>query len=42
MALNTDYFRDLVTSETNKLNELCDKWTLIMDNELDITEDGLY
>ncbi len=40
MALTTDYFKDLVKIETKKLNDLCEKWTALMDNESDITEEG--
>jgi len=42
MAINltTDYFRQLVQTETNSLDELCHKWTHIMDNESGITEDA--
>ncbi len=41
MDLNTDYFRNLVTTETLKLNQLCEKWTNIMNNESDIPEEGM-
>ena len=41
MALTTDYFKDLVKTETKKLNELCEQWNRIMDSERDITEEGL-
>ena len=41
MALTTDYFKDLVKTETKKLNELCEQWNRLMDNERDITEEGL-
>jgi len=40
MALTTDFFKQLVTNETKKLNLLCQQWTQVMDNETDITEEG--
>ena len=33
------YFRNMVTSETNRLTSLCDKWQDIM-NESSLTEEG--
>ena len=33
------YFRNMVSSETNRLTSLCDKWQDVM-NESSLTEDG--
>ena len=41
MALTTQYFKDLVTKETKRLNQLCEHWVDLMDNEANITEEGL-
>ncbi|XP_054164467.1 disks large-associated protein 5-like [Oppia nitens] len=40
-TLTTDYYRDLVTTETNKFKILCHQWTQTMDNEPDITEEAV-
>jgi len=40
MALTVDHFKDLVTSETKRLNQLCDQWVHVMDTEPHITEEG--
>jgi len=38
--LTTDHFRQLVRTETNRMNESCDEWTHIMDTETGITEEA--
>ena len=39
MELSVEYFRELLNSETNRLNELCDKWSVHVQEDQEKTEE---
>lgn len=39
---DSKYFRNLVTRETERLNEICAKWEKINSEEQDLSEEGMY
>lgn len=39
MELSVEHFRKLLSSETNRLNELCDKWSVHVQEDQEKTEE---
>lgn len=39
--INGAYFRNLVSSETARLNVLCDRWEKVLESTEDLTEEGI-
>lgn len=39
-AVDSKYFRNLISSETTRLNDLCDKWEKVLESTEELTEEG--
>jgi len=39
--IDSGYFRNLVSSETTRLNDLCDKWEKELESDKNLTEEGI-